>query len=286
MMGYTTFRTSVLDNFANYLRKYPKASRVGAGTYNHRGEIKPYSHILADKNNAKNIGDNFICATDYQTIASSRLHFHRLAHHLNSSQIMCMNFFIKLIDSDQHKDYLLTLISTRLHIPTEGKTIKDCFFEYEPCSKEKTNFDFYVRLSDGTEIFWEIKYTEKDFAKISKTARKQKNYKDKFSDIYASKLKSSCYLGKLTESEFFDNYQIYRNISYIQGPKQYCVFLFPFANTSLDNQINKIVGINTWSNVKCIDWKDIYNLLTAIIKNGDPTTKSYYTEFYDKYLKY
>ena len=83
------------------------------------------------------------------------------------------------------------------------------------------------------------------------------------------------------KDKFYSNYQLYRNVSYIKGDKDYVVFLYPYDNDNLVKEMNEVK-----------DLKNVYSLIlegafNKSIKTPIPKdTHKYrvYKEFYNKYM--
>jgi hypothetical protein len=103
-----------------------------------------------------------------------------------------------------------------------------CEFEKIIDTKETTNFDFYVQQKNGNKVLFEIKYTEKEFGR----AVADENHINKYNNIYRSKLEKLLRPEFLNEDFVFENYQIIRNLSYIDDLTT-IVFMFPEANQEL-----------------------------------------------------
>jgi len=274
-MKYKEFYEKVKTKLAEY--------KVDALEIEEQGFFKgkEYSHILPEEYKEKNF---------LPTIKKpSNIKMHQYYYHLNSSQIMCINFFEKILNTN----YLLDLIKDILELKIdENVTIKKAEFEKEINTKERTNFDFYIELSNGIKIFWEIKYTENGFGKISTEGPQGfENYSEKFEKVYRDHLKESLYLKEIGEKEFYKNYQINRNISYIKNKNEYVIFLIPFENETLLKQANAILYASNeskiYKNVFLVDWRDIYNRLLNILKNtSSEDVKKHYDEFFKKYLSF
>ena len=98
---------------------------------------------------------------------------------------MCYNFFRPYIIKEGSKtcpnDALIDLLSK--YIAINKCDDAECQFEYVQGGEyegEGTNFDFYLK-SGGTEVFFEIKYTEAGFGKCDNDNR----HEEKFKRIYA-----------------------------------------------------------------------------------------------------
>lgn len=148
---------------------------------------------------------------------------HPYAHHLNSSQIMCYNFFRPLINEDSTPQKELVNLF-RNWCPT----LDDCpdslaQFEYQE-KGERTNFDFYIR-SGSTEIFCEIKYTEQDFG--SHCAASSSTH---FTDIYVPKIQKCSHIWrkKIDRKDFMEKYfQLFRNALRADETNKFVFFICP-----------------------------------------------------------
>ena len=100
------------------------------------------------------------------------------AHHLNSSQIVCYEFFRPMLNADRTAKEILKRFITERSISAH-KGVLMGRFEYLPDPDEYTNFDFYLEGND-VKIYFEIKYTENGFGKCDKDQK----HKDKFETIW------------------------------------------------------------------------------------------------------
>ena len=140
---------------------------------------------------------------------------------------MCINFFYPLI-----KENLLESILNVMGIKGEiNYNSNDICFEkgskLETNAKRKTNFDFYIKLTSGIKIYFEIKYTENEFGK----AKHDEEHKNKFNDIYMPLIKNNPAIKESfkTEDKFLNNYQIMRNIAHV-SEDSYVIFIYPKEN--------------------------------------------------------
>ncbi len=189
------------------------------GVFRYRGQDLRKPHILpiaqADLNLFEPYRQRF-CSPRYSGVKR-----HRYFHHLNSSQALCLNLFLPLVEEGR-----LELFLGFLGIPSDGLAAA----EFEKLSslervKWPTNFDFYARCLAG-EVFVEVKYTENGFG----SAKNDREHCGKFRQTYARLINSAFLTPEcLKEDVFLRNYQILRNLIHIQ-PKSNVVLLFPSAN--------------------------------------------------------
>ena len=202
------------------------------GTYGGRS----YKHILANKDDRlellmdSRLRDKSTC----DRLFGGRSRFQAFSHHVNSSQILCINLFGPLLLDNPNR--------LRAFLQTAGIQIKGNImpcdlnhpgsqFEYRPpIKRDRTNFDFYVRTDLREEVFFEVKYTESEFGRPSRGAKKPEEW-----EFYSQLCRESLYLKNLANNrdEFYTNFQVNRIIAHVVSEKQFCVFLFPHKNPRL-----------------------------------------------------
>lgn len=240
---------------------------------------RPYPHIC------KNRQDNFIDGTESLNgkLSGKPIKFHEGATHLNSSQVLCINFFNKFFENEQSEELLLQILRDAGLNISNGEQIEEATLEYVPklYPNEGTNFDFYLQLT-SKRIFFEVKYTENKFGGISPDPKNSKKYADKWHDIYRSMVQISPYLdGHCDENLFYKHYQIHRNIVYA-NKNDIVVFLTPRLNHALDEERRYINGFCT-PNIRNLYWEDI---VSVVLKKtaSDPDMYDYFCRFRDKYF--
>lgn len=284
--------------------KFPK--ELTGGLFRGRA----YDHILLQ------LKDNFIdgkfpvkkCLKGNLTDSDIKYHY---AEHLNSSQTMCIAFFKKFFETKEN-EYLLAEILMMLGIDVLGSEFTAAVFEHIPNAKEGTNFDFYLELTNGKQITWEIKFTEKEFGGTTLDKKRPRRYIEKWKDIYTDMLYDCAYYsypavdcddykclstGELANDccvhnqcaihEFYEYYQIRRNILYAKNKGDYVLFLTPRENHSLDEgraYIERYAKEWAPENIKNIYWEDlIETTLKAVSCNAE--LFDYYSRFKSKYFE-
>lgn len=272
--------------------------------------VPGYPHIF------QNLKDNFIDGKypDMKRLKGSlpngKIQYN-CATHLNSSQTMCIAYFKKFFENETYEP-LLAEILMMSGVDVAGTEFVDAIFEYEPDSAEGTNFDFYLSLSNGRRISWEIKFTEKDFGGTTKKKGEEERYITKWETVYMPMLRKCVYhdypdvdcddyrclaSGKLTDDccahdkcsihEFYRYYQIRRNIAYAQQEGDYVLFLTPRENKSLDEGR---IYIETYANkyntkhIRNVYWEDLLNITLQVV-SCDSDLLDYYTKFKCKYFE-
>jgi len=246
---------------------------------------KPYGHILPKEQGNMNI----IKGTPSPFV---QMKLHVDAHHLNSSQMMCYNFFRPYIKCDkgekiEPQQELFDLIQN-IGIEIEYTPNAFCSFEYvqkdNEWENEGTNFDFYIR-SGNKELFFEIKYTENGFGSFSEKDASDTR-KKKVKELYMPKIASCPTLqGKISSmGELGKNYQIIRNVIRVQDNDKYVIFITDKNNPTTTKQLeqfkNTYIQKDWEKNIRFITWQE----LVAKAKEVAPTKTL--GEFERKYLSY
>ena len=297
-------------SFAQYVKERIWKTVPESKTGGHwRSGDRGYHHIC------KNLDDNFLefkpeMANLKGTLFNQPIQYHKDACSLNSSQVMCINFFWKFFQREEYENVLLeSFRRCGLAIPADVKII-DAIVEYIPEAKEGTNFDFYLILSNGQHISMEIKYTEAEFGGISKyTSGDPIKYGKKWEKIYVPFMEVSPYLKNTVvcnhhycciaygcikpecceEScscdifRFFTHYQINRNIV-LAKQGDLVIFLTPRANTELNSGREYIDSLQN-PHIKNIYWEDIVDIVFEQA-SLNPELLQYYTAFKNKYIEF
>ena len=142
--------------------------------YNSKGEQRNEQERVVREYNLLKI----ISQTSSKFLLKGKLH--QFAHHLNSSQIMCYNFFRPQIDDDKKVEEPLIKFLRDIGVTlNEYHEESEAYFEYidkeskEP--KRKTNFDFFIKIGE-TKVYFEIKYTENGFGSCKNDPEHQKKF--------------------------------------------------------------------------------------------------------------
>lgn len=261
-MKYKEFNERVLESLVNYKEKVMHIKGKGVWSKNN----KSYPHILPDS--SSNLLPQ---AAKFKQLPSIKLHTG--AAHLNSSQMMCINFFSPLFKDDKR---LIELICKQLNLPiTPDMKITNKQFEYTPNGPKHTNFDFYVELSTGEKFYFEIKYTERKFGGVSIDSKYPERYEKEWECFYKDQTDKSKYFKDILQKDFYKNYQINRNIAYItaeNAEREFVCFVYPYDNGNLHKEA---AAVQTgYSNVEMINWDDFCETALNICQG---------TEYYEHY---
>lgn len=274
------FKDRIVKHLENY--KISELRIVEPGIFRYRGKEIPCGHILP-----KSMEDlNIISPYNLELKSSPILNFkrHRYFHHLNSSQAMCINFFFPLI-KDKQLDYVLKT----LNIPGQVDYSSVEFekeSDVEDQGDRKTSFDFYFQTLEGSNIFFEIKYTENGFGK----AGHDLDHIDKFNRTYEPAMKKCGAINDAykTMNQFLDNYQVMRNLVNINA-KNYVVFIYPEGNLNIKNDAedvkNNIISKNWHKHFIPLTWEALIADTNRYLASAQ-LKKYYENEFCKKYLWY
>lgn len=214
-------------------------------------------------------------------LATDKIKYHRGASHMNSSQALCINYFQKFFEKPSWENVLVDILRDAGLVIKSGD-ITDAIFEYEPNGEEKTNFDFYMGLGDGSHISFEIKYTESEFGTPS--SKTPGTYHAKWENVYSEMVKHSSFL-HCDEACFYDEFQINRNICYA-GKEDAVVFLTPKANNyrGIVKGRNYIDILNRNNrNIMNLYWEDLVDCTMKRVSH-DKELLDYYSKFKKKYI--
>ena len=243
-MDYNIFIKTVREHLTEY--KNNVLGVLDCGIYRN----KKYGHILPDKFETLNIG---LPKSEYQLEGSllklndcPAIKLHMDWRHLNSSQILCIAYFYSFIND---KEKLQKLVTDVLKIDSEVNSA-----EFEYVTPDGSNIDFVVHLKNGGHVFFEIKYTEREFGSATSKTADYMGIKKKF---YANV--------KISDEDYLKNYQLVRNICLSpKGGNNYTVFLVPKDNGSINYHYNHgiptIANINKF-NVQRLYWEDLLEQL-------------------------
>jgi hypothetical protein len=267
-MKYGEFKKKVIEHLEQYKQKYMQG--IGKGTF--AGAVTDHDYILPKDMIERNLLP--------LSIGIKKVHYHMYACHLNSSQMMCINFFAPILKEDQ---LLIEILKKQLNITISPQTrIIKSEFEYTPDGQKHTNLDLYLELSNYMKIYIETKYTENGFGGIKEDIKYPDRYEREWNSFYKDQLSKSMHFKEMSQSEFYKDYQINRNIAYVKNDKDYVCFIYPFDNVSL-HEDKRLESIDL-ENVYKIDWNDLCQ--TALDMTVGTIYNDHYVAFREKYLEY
>lgn len=262
MVSYNDFKKSVLGHLEQFLPKEGKP-----GFFNEKG---PYPHIVEVPGNSQmEVIERILLSDGIEDVAEFRKP-QRYAHHMNSSQVVCYEFFRPLLSSEEGKlvvkDEEMQRVLKVMGIPCAPFVGATAEFEKEFDDREGTNFDFYLESPDGgSHIYVEVKYTEQGFG----TCEDNKSHRNKFKNTYLDLIQNSVCLNETakrmrTTSDFpimRKHYQLFRNTLRVRNENDYVVFLYPKANTIAEYQFKhfkeEFISKEMTAHVSGVHWEDL-----------------------------
>lgn len=262
LMSYNKFRSDVIEHLASSYNKW------GAGFF----KGKKYSHIAnIEGKNKKDIIEQILNEDGVESDLLDPKKIHKYAHHLNSSQIVCYEFFRPLINDVHTRDKVLG----KMNIPSSSfAKLKD--FEFERISdsdlRDGTTFDFSLSSNENCNLRVEVKYTEQGFG----TCKDDQQHRDKFKEIYKEPIRTSFCIkdykkGDIEFPEMRKYYQLFRNVLDIKNPTDYVVFLFPRENSIAKYQFedfrDNYLSEEGHEHVKGVYWEDLAEFMSENFRN-------------------
>jgi hypothetical protein len=270
---------SYAEKIKEYLKTYKQQNfkNIVDGIFKGNGES--YPHILPENEKTLNLlekyRDDFLKYKD----KDSEFKFHPCFHHLNSSQAMCINFFYPLIQENK-----LEFILKQLGLEQARVDYDSAKFEKKSDIEEKKNkgyrattFDFYFETKSDKKLYFEIKYTEREFAK----AKHDDDHKAKYEKVY--KEAANGIIAENTEEYFLDNYQIMRNLIHL-SKDSYVIFVVPEENKKVYKQAEDakdLVKKDHKDKVKVLTWERLCGAIDE--QKFEGKLKEHFSEFKEKY---
>lgn len=271
-----TYKEQVKSRLANYKLTTLGVSENGKWKTNE----KEYPHILPVTQMELNFLEPYRAELE-DFVKQQRIHLHRDFHHLNSSQAICLNFFYPLIEESQ-----LSLLLDILKLDNENIDFAE--FEKILDRTEGTSFDFYLKTKSGKQILFEIKYTESGFGKQNAS----EVYQEKYARVYKDRLTGKLRVGPDDYDSLMKNYQLLRNISYVDASDQnLLVIIYPQGNLKLKQEyedlINNLIEPDFHKNIRLLTWEAVWEDLMDSLASSSAVPQrlqDQYKLFGEKYL--
>lgn len=213
-------------------------------------------------------------------LEKKQIHRHWGFHHLTSSQAVCLNFFYPLVEEEQ----LPMLLKV---FDLEDEEVAESGFEHVVAGGDGTNFDFYIALSSGKKLFFEIKYTEDGFGKKKAGI----DYRSKYDSYYQEGLAEKLKPGLDDYESFMDDYQLMRNISYIdETGENLLIIIYPEGNRKIrkeyDAVLANVIEQSYHPHIRLLTWEDVCTGLMEVLQDSNASARllNQYSDFAEKYL--
>jgi len=272
------FRSKVMDHMKKYKEKFLRVKE----NVSVNGRI--YSNILPEKyyemNFSRDVKDKLV-GSKYL----SSIHWHRYSHHLNSSQVMAVNFFYPLIKY-RELDTLLKLMGIDDEIVYDPSHISfSKISEIEQTQGRKTCFDFYFKLKSGKDVYVISRYTNGCYGRA-----KDEDFVGKYEETYKPLLEKSEIIKEeyKNEKSFLENYNFMRSLIHL-SEDSYLLVIYPRENWRIRDKALKveedILNEGFKEHYIPVVWEDLLDLLIDKMRNND-VARFYEVWFKDKYFRY
>ena len=253
----------LLENLSKY--KINRLNVIEDGFWeNKEGDKIYYSHILPEEEKEKNIIESHYTESIKSSLLKKESEIHHGFKNLNSSQAFAFNFFQPIIDEDLFHE--LDTYATKLTA-----------YEYEKRNDDETQFDFYLE-SNNLKYSFEVKYTEDEFG----IAPNDYRHMDKWENYYKAKIEAILN-EELAITDFFDEYQLWRNICFSEQGYE-VRFVFPKFRNDLAEKVEVAKGKCKENYKKKIKIIYVDDFIDKMINSNNSNLKKHYEEFKQKYL--
>ena len=262
----------IKNHLANY--KLNKLGIIDCGVWKRNN--KKYCHILPEGDKERNLILDYYEKDFLSLFNEQQSSLHTDFSHLNSSQALCFNLFRPL-----EKNHRLSIIDSSItkDAMAEFEHVEKDSFEKSKNLRDKTNFDFFVSDNEK-KYFFEIKYTEQGFGSVPFI---DETHHKKYEDYYQNQL-SKIAQESISEKDFFDKYQLWRNVCHADSGIVYFVFLK--TRHSLKTEVEEIKRKCKPIYQEHIRFIYIEDIVQSCLKiKDDERFHNHYEEFFEKYLR-
>lgn len=272
------FREKVIRHMERYKEKFLRLQETEVV------KGKSYGHILPEKN----YHDNFLPLVREDLITSpylSGVNWHRFSLHLNSSQILGVNFFYPLIKKEELQGFLkiFSMEEEILYDPEHLSFAK--ISTVENTTSRRSCFDFHMAFPGGEEVYVISNYTGGCFGRAD-----QESFKEKYESVFKPLLKESDMIEEPYKNEefFLEEYRYMRSLLHLKEKSRLMV-LIPKENFELREKAlffrDQVLTEKGRANFYPVIWEELLEELLDYLM--DPELQRYYeTELKDKYFRY
>ena len=268
------------DQLINHLSTY-KETVLGItelGIYKYRGRDIPCRHILPTAERWQNILDPIRAAARAYLHVHPEIDLHPYFHHLNSSQAFALNLFFPYFEGTPDRGRIL------LRALGQEGTLEDGHWTLEdvPDEVEESSIDVTWITTSKTRTLCEVKLTEASFGK----AKHDQRHLDKLRALYEPRLRDLVDPGLLQPQQFFQNYQILRNIWHLAGTKaSNLIFLLPQASADSWRSVVAVLPKVRPALRKAISIVSVESVIAALCADStDASLQEYASSLAEKYL--
>lgn len=270
------YRDQLIDHLSTY-----KETVLGIrepGIYSHQGRNIECRHILPHAERWRNILEPIQPAVRAYLELHPEIKLHRYFHHLNSSQAFALNLFFPYFEGAPDRARILFRA-----LGQEG-TLQDRQWKLEdvPDKAEESNIDVTWMTDSKTRVLCEVKLTETSFGK----AKHDERHLDKLRHVYEPRLRDRVDPELLRAENFFQNYQILRNVWHLAGVEaSKLIFLLPQANADSWRSVTAVLPRIRADLRNAIAIVSVESVISALCSDTtDVSLQQYASRLADKYL--
>lgn len=272
------FREKVLSHMVRYREKFlripEEASVLG----------KSYGHILPEKH----YHENFLPPVKEDLITSpylANVNWHRFSHHLNSSQVLGVNFFYPLLKSGELKNFLELFQMPDAASYDAAHLTFSKLSSVETEVRRKSCFDFYIDLQQGESLYVLTNYTDGCFGRAEK-----ETFKEKYEGVYEPLLLASAMIKEEYKKEdfFLAEYRYMRSLLHLEE-KSSLLVLLPKENFALREKAlyfqEYVLTEEGRARFYPVVWEEMLERLLMNLTDHE-LSRYYETALKDKYFRY
>lgn len=270
------YRDQLIDHLCRY--KETVLGIAERGIYRYRGRSILCRHILPTAERWCNILEPIRAAVRAYLDLHPEIDLHPYFHHLNSSQAFALNLFFPYFEG--------TPDSARILLRALGQegTLENKQWKLEdvPDKDEESNIDVTWMIASKTRTLCEVKLTETSFGR----AKHDERHLDKLRRLYEPRLRDRVEPELLEPEQFFQNYQILRNVWHLAGADaSNLIFLLPQASADSWRSVVAVLPRIRPALRKAISIVSVESVIAALC--ADPTDvflQEYASGLAEKYL--
>ena len=266
-MSQSEFKQEILKHLVSYKTKQLKNTNKGEYNYN------KYDHIFSKDERYLNFLEPYNYPNIISELSETGIKLHKGFGHLNSSQVMTINYFMPYLKQKSKLKHLSNIFSAHYNKAYRFKNITlEHLSDIEQDGFTRTTVDVLLEAEDH-HVFIEVKYTENGFE-----SKSNDSYITRYNQVYLPIMKKLLH-DKIIKSivpydVFMKDYQMYRMMCHV-SIKDRVIFLYPKDNKPIDKSIR---GLRTYISD---DYVSVLYLEDLCVKTNDyisqhQTKLSYY----------
>lgn len=271
-------RTKVMEHMKRYKEK---VLRLDEGVEN---QGRKYDHILPEKHYELNFSLE-VSENRIRDRYLSSIHWSRFSNHLNSSQVMAVNFFYPLIRHQELDGFLALAGIEDEVIYDEDHIVFNKMSEKEKTDCRKTCFDLYLKLKSGNEVYIQANYTNGCYGRAV-----DERYAARYREIYEPMIRDSRIIREefKTEAHFLEHYRFMRSLAHLDE-ESHLIVIYPRENWPIREKSltlrEEILKPRFRGNFIPMTWEELLEMITGNVRENN-LARFYDAWFKDKYFRY